>query len=460
MIGLILFPFLFLFCFIYSQRSDLNTAKVVILITWIGGSLAAYGLIPTNSNDLILVVITSLSIASKAFEGRAIKMPFISFFLGMFIISIISTYLNETGLVRFLLYHRYFLQYYLILVFFVNSDLDDSNLVELNRLFVYVLLLQIIVATMKWGLIDLGSDQFGDESFGGTYALNDGSASLLITLIAFSFLLPAYLLTSSKKYLFFILLFIWFVMIGSKRAIIVMLPLMTLFIYMLLSKQKLNIKPILATIIILFGSIGLITSLNETLNPQGVKGGSALDINFIKQYIIDYSFGTGYFMPGDEFGGVRVQGYYSEGRLSTPIVLFRHLSDQGKLFTGSGTGVAVNSGRIDSSAEAYFQSIGIKTGISGFTWVSAQIGYIGGLIFTFFLLRVFWITWSKYSSSEHNNSDSVYLIGLLGFLLVFLFDYMLYSQSMIRGEWYYSLLFYLIYRTYYHKGKESDKYLS
>ena len=91
--------------------------------------------------------------------------------------------LSSKATFHFLLYHRYFLQYYLILVFFVNSDLDDSNLVELNRLFVYVLLLQIIVATMKWGLIDLGSDQFGDESFGGTYALNDGSASLLITLI-------------------------------------------------------------------------------------------------------------------------------------------------------------------------------------------------------------------------------------------------------------------------------------
>ena len=116
MISLIIFGCLFIFCVLYAQKSDLNSAKVIILISWVGGSLTGYDLIPNNGNDLIILVVSSLSIFAKALNGQRLRMPFISFFLAIFIVSIISTYINDTGTVRFLLYHRYFFQYYIPLV--------------------------------------------------------------------------------------------------------------------------------------------------------------------------------------------------------------------------------------------------------------------------------------------------------------------------------------------------------
>ena len=449
MISLIIFGCLFIFCVLYAQKSDLNSAKVIILISWVGGSLTGYDLIPNNGNDLIILVVSSLSIFAKALNGQRLRMPFISFFLAIFIVSIISTYINDTGTVRFLLYHRYFFQYYMVLLFFVNSDLDESDLIEINKLFIQVLILQVIVATIKWALIPNPEGSFGNENYTGTYALNDGSAFVLITMIAFSFVLPAFLLTGSRKYLFFMLLFLWFVIVGSKRGIIVMLPVLTLFIYILMNQKKVNFKAITATILIIFGSVSLITSINQTLNPEGERGGSALDLVYLAEYIVEYELGAGYYTQGQKWGGVDAEGFYSSGRLSTPIVLYQNLSDQGKLLTGLGTGSALNSGRIESSASSTFLSIGIEGGVSGFSWVVVQIGYLGGILFTFFLLRVFWMTWRKYTQESHNNSDSVFLIGLLGFIFTFLFDYMLYSQSMIRGEWYYCLFFYLIYKIHY-----------
>ena len=450
-----LFIAIFLFCFLayYSQKSDLHLIAAIIVLAWTGGSLTGYGIIPDNTNDLILLALCLFNVMQKISHNSHLKLPFIYIYIGLVSVSFVSALINETELIRWVLFNRYFIEYYLFLIVFVNADLNKNDVTKINRLFIIILLAQVVVALIKWFVLS-NPESFGNENLTGTYDISGGSAHLLITMIAFGFLIPAYFINPSKRYVFLMLYFVLFVLLGSKRAIIFVLPILALFFFVIMGRRYINIKKIAATLILIVTSIGLVTSVNKTLNPENQLGGSVLDFGYIGEYFLEYEMGAGYFGTDLSEGNALTEGYYTTGRISSTVMMFQSLLERDQLLLGIGTGEALKSGIVENRYRGTLNSMGIDGGVTGFSWMLLQIGLIGSMIYLYLIFKMFVSTLLLLRTNIESKTQYLYILGLLGVIFTFMFDYLAYSEAFLRAEYFYVLLFYLVFYVHFFDQKQ------
>lgn len=447
--GIVLLAVLTVICL----RSYYLAFVFVFLISWTAESFIGYGVIPDHFPDLLCIYVILIMLYKLLFsmgrrpENAHFRAPVLAI-LSLFLVTcVVSAIINGTGLLRMLLFARYFLLFYLFFVIVINADLDDNTVRMINAFIIFLFLIQVPVGTLKW-ILHVGRGynpaEFGSEGFTGTYAVHGGSLAVLIPLIAIGFIVPMYFNRSRLIYLCLFMSFIWFTLIGSKRATFFVLPVFLIFIfYFMRDKFEFRIKKLLVSLAIAVLSLLLIATLNYTLNPEKKIGGS-IDLGHIFKYAVNYTTGSGFLGPTKRMGNVEEYGFYTFGRISSTRNIIERLlrSKPATMLFGYGPGSGLKSGLVSNTHRSFFLKLRIESGVTGFIWVVSQVGVLGAALFLYLLFRLFILT----KRSHERIADpywNIFIIGTLGTFFIFFFDFLCYSEAFIRGEHLLFLFYYL-----------------
>lgn len=345
-------------------------------------------------------------------KKKQLYLPFINTQIILTIIIILSGLLNDIEVFQIIDFLTYLIFPYLYFIVLINED--DFEILKSIRLFIIKLfVIQLIAALIK--LIIVGQA----EDYIGTISLNAGSMSTIIPLIATSYLFPMYYNTGNKKYAFLIFLFAAFGIIGEKRAIVIMIPLLIfilLFIQNYITKKSVEkiVSSMFKISIIGLILIYIMIRLNPTLTPENEIGGT-FDIEYVKNYILDYE-------KSNENERKRGEISRTEGL----IYFFNYVNkfEIEKYLIGEGAGkLLINE---DNPMELFYKVR--YGGRMGVVWLLLQIGLVGMCLSLSIYIRIIYKTLKKafLNREKSYNVDNFILIGLI---LTFLWDTIIYSSS-------------------------------
>ncbi len=420
--------------------SSTSAIILLFLIVFTGDQFSGLGLVPQIFPDLLLTPLI-ITLLLKALLLRIIKKEKIEAFGALpifcfFLVCVLSSLYNETGMLSTIVFLRSVFQFYLFFVALQNLDLNEQTIKRINIFLFVMFIIQIPTAVFKWlhfGVYKWGTS-FGSESVGGTYGVSHGTVATLLPLFAIGFLLPMYIWSKKKPYLFLIFGFIFFSFLGGKRAFPIVLPIFifSLFYFM---RVRINFSNLMKYFFIgiLIGAIGIIggAKLHPSMNPSHKIGGE-FDTKFLIDKISTYSTRT------------TDQGH-SEGRFSTTKQIVSKMSEKGAytMLLGIGPGTMIKSGLVQRT---YYNKLAdefnVSYGVTGFIWIFIQLGILGVLCYLMFLWKLF----KKVIRIYRSVSDKYWLsfaVGVIGAVLVFMFDFVAYSRSFI-GEKVLSSMFYYV----------------
>jgi hypothetical protein len=280
------------------------------------------------------------------------------------VVSLISFYINRSGLLNFFLFLRLPIRYYLLFLSVMNLDLSDKEIKKFNNLILGLVILQVPVAVAKFFLYGQG------EAAIGTYDTSGGVLSTTLPLVVIGFALSYYIL--HKKlflYIFLTLAFIGFSIVGGKRGFIFYLPLMIAFLGWFLRKDfksffRYTLVGTVLFIVALYSALSLVPSLRPSW-----RSGGGIDLKYALAFAADYSTET--------------RAGVSYGRAVTSVNVFRNLRARGgrAFLFGLGPGSLMKSRFKDLDfAERLKQEFSVGYGLSGLTWLAMNVGYMGALI--------------------------------------------------------------------------------
>ncbi len=429
---------------IIGLKSYIFDIVVLMLIAWTQESLIGYDLIPDHLPDIVLIFVIIL-LLSKIFIRRTthdnrIAMPGLVPFLAFVGICIISAILNNIEFLRVLLFIRHWVIFYLLFVALVNANLEESEIGRINKFVVFVFLLQVVVASVKWVFYDGAGETFGGENLTGTYATGGGGLHTLIPLIAVGFIVPAYVAVAEnrKKYIVLFLSFIWFIIIGDKRApFYVLPPFIVCMLYIMRGKiavVKMKISRVVTIMALIMLALIAIARINHTLNPEQTVGGS-FDLRHVFDYAMRYTTQL-------EFVGGRG---YTAGRLASTGQAVATLmgSEIENLLLGYGPGIVLKSGVVTGTFHSSLLRFGISNGETGLIIYFLQVGVVGTIVYLWFFFSIFKRVLLVYKRSQ-STYWGIVLCGTIGTLLVFFFDFLAYSGVFAKSEPLLVFLYYFV----------------
>jgi len=357
-------------------------------------------------------------IAKKKFVAPG-WLPVLVFFL----VAFASLLVNSSGIIPALLLLRLLFRYYLLFLAIINLELDEGSLKTIIRVLALIFLLQIPLSVVK--LLVFGQ---GERSLG----LSSHAVSTIFPLIAIGFFYAYYFLDKKRPvYIWGILSFVGFSIVGEKRAFVFYLPVLLVFLTWTLRKR---IRP--RPSVILFGtaialvSIYLVARLIPTLNPQKKVWGE-FNPGHIIHYAVNYETAVS-------------AGGYPIGRVSATVEVFKTLKKTGLsgLAFGFGPGSVIKSMFSEYDRKDIVKTrFGVEYGWNGLSWLGIQVGYLGALVYFFlfyFLLR------KSYSlfKSEPDPYWRSFALGMVGFsfsLLLTSFAYSPFFNHDAVAAFYFSL---------------------
>ena len=319
--------------------------------------------------------------------------------------------LNGTSLVSsFYFFRQLILLQYLYLVIIVNEK-DNRIIITISRLILVLFALQIPASLVK--LILIGPM----ESYIGTISIREGSLTVLITLIAISYLFAKYLTSKNKILLLYMFMFIVFSQIGEKRALILFLPVVLSAIY-LYYVRMINVKAVLLIkrgslfFVIGVSIVYMIVRMNPTLNPEQKVGGS-FDLDYALDYINEYNQPR---MNLVDYTRLQSMAYFVEYLFSQDFITIMFGEGAGKLSTAT----------IKTGEDPVYYNYGIRYGgRMGIVWVLMQLGLIGSILYLYLLVKMLFFVLKLKPVSYHN-------LAFLGIWVAILLDLMTYSMVSIR----------------------------
>jgi len=399
-------------------RSNFISIFIILFFVFFGNSLANMGLLPLQANWLVEVIIILLfikAVSFKIFRKEKIQLNYLWIVFLFLSVTAISYMFNNTYFVHTLLFLRLLFRYYLLFLSVINLDFEEKSIALINNVIIVLFIIQIPTAVVKMFI-------YGQGEFAiGTYAPWGGGPSTVIPMIAISYLVAFYFYYKPSKLYFLLALgFIAFGLIGGKRAIIIFVPIVIIFIGIYMKNRLKNAFKyfFVGGIIILltiFSSIKLLPSLN----PQHRIGGE-IDLRYMLAFLSDYTLETTY------------EGA-SAGRISTTINVFNILKKGGleNLCYGFGPG---------SYIETMFESLKttlkethvlpIQYGTTGLSWLALQTGYIGALIYLFLFYMIL-VKSSQYFRLEDRSYWKSFGLGMIGFSFVMIFISVSYNSVFI-----------------------------
>lgn len=413
-----LFTILFLpIVFIYITKGNFSYKMFIFLLSlsFFEGHLELVGISLMNSRimETILIIILYFKMIS---ERNKKFFPYILTLFLIITITLFSAMVNNNSIINLSLFLWRFLFFFGIIYILINISISENSIKNLLKFIKYLFVFQLFLIIPKLLLIGVA------EHYIGSMSNLAGSLTTLFVLVGIVYLFIKYLSSDRNIYLFYMLLFLLFGIIGMKRAIIVYIPLILITLYIIYSYKKkyiINIKLALVVLISLT-IIMLITILNPTLNPSGTFGGV---FNF--DFLLEYS---------NEYLIVRNDRYV--GRFLAPALTFDILSNTSKvLLFGFGPGSIIasnlNNSIYASDELLLFHKFGLGYGArTGIIWVVMQIGIIASILFIYILIGVLRHFIKYYNNSKNKISSNYYLLGI-GIMFIIINDFLFYSQSYV-----------------------------
>jgi hypothetical protein len=414
---------------------------ILLFLGFIGHQIIQFGAPPQLIYfwDLIVILLFVKAVITTSLSLGTLQTKGLIPILGVIAVLITSHILSGTGILHALLFSRYLTIGYLLFISVLNLELKDREIRTVINIIIFLFLIQIPASVIK--LILLGQ---GEQSV-GTFGFSPGELGTLLPLFAISFLFALTIYEPARKHLYTLLIvgFIGFSLIAEKRAFVFFLPLIFLSIFLLFEgNSQRKIKFILLFILLFLVTGYSFPRLNATWNPQHRIGGD-FDLNHI------YNFVNEYMNLHDPMGR-------SQGRLATTKMTITNLRSSNKfLLVGDGPGKLINSGIIDADMNVSKFAYNIEDGITGFAWISLQIGILGFAFYALFLLTLLYSIWRIYKSTS-DRVLKIFGLGLLGAGLVFLLDIVAYSKVFVSGR-HLSMAFFILSGIYLKYGKQREK---
>ena len=423
------------FCFIaIVVRSNIIPLSIVVLIIPFTEWAVEYRYLPPQIMwipELISLLLFIKVLISRFVRKQRIKLFGIWIVLGFLLISFISLIYNGSNLVSVFLFLRVLFRYYLLFLAVINLDLDEKSMKLVNKVLIFVFIVQIPLSVIKLLVYEQGERSFG---------LSSHAISTIIPLIALGFLLSYYFLYKKLKiYILLITGFIAFPLIGGKRAFVFYLPVLLMFLaWFLKDNFKMMFRYVIVGIFILTLSIYASLRLIPTLNPQRVVGGS-----FDPSYVINYAY---------NYSTHLTDSGLSTGRISSSVVVFNNLYNGGfsRFLFGFGPGIIMKSmfknyDRRDISEDEF----GIRYGENGLNWLGLQVGYLGCFVFfiLFYLILRKSLLYYKRETDPYWHSFSLGIAGFSFIMMVASLLYMPFFTHDAVSAFYFCLAGFLINRT-------------
>lgn len=365
--------------------------------------------IPTNICRLLVSLIIILLLLSK--KNKRIP-PTLFFLSSIFvIISICSVVANEYfEFVPFSLFILMVLQGVIYFIVLIN---EDHNV--LDKIVSYAnfwIIVQIPAIFIKF--IILGMSESGGI---GTMSVRSGSLSAIFPGVVIALLISQYFHTKNIKWIFWIVAFCAFGIIGGKRVLIILVPAIFLlkYLYDYLTINKLmNFQTVVMLIVIVLFIYSAIR-IFPRLNREGTVGGS-FDLVYAIEQVDDYTSTDDYISDPLELRRKAGLEYF-----------LRYLKNQDVLtfLFGEGTGKLVQTEFRTQSAtmrDVYGVRYGGRMGI---IWMYLQVGLLGAIVW---LLLFFNIFYKLYKSKGRD----IYTIAAFLTFFVIMFDVGIYSYVTIR----------------------------
>jgi len=214
----------------------------------------------------------------------------------------ISGYLNHTNPLISLsqFSKKYFI---LVLFYFGLRKVNDPYLFYIGKIFIWVLVTQVLFTLIKLILFGFGESLIGSISFDG------GGPSNILPVLGFLIIFLYRKGKLSKKDWCLIFGLFLIAVIGNKRSVIVILPLIigaTLFYV----HKSISLFKLIKFLPLIFFLLYLGVRINPTLNPEGTRWGS-FDLGFLQEYSINYTFGNEEAYESDDLIGGRGGSFVS-----------------------------------------------------------------------------------------------------------------------------------------------------
>ena len=332
---------------------------------------------------------------------------------------IISGIYNNDTVSETYSYYLYTLPGFLIYIIISNKNFNDNQIIELNKIFMGLFLIQIIVAILKF--VFRGTS----ETLVGTIHYTNGSLNTIFPLIAISMIIGFYYFyNNNKAYIFLALCFMFIAWTGEKRGVyfylvilLVISHLSFLKINRMISLQKLFLfSTMIIPILLLIIYIGV--RIAPTLNPEGVYGG-----NFYWSYLINYIIN--YNLQFNESG-------MAGGRLSGIINVFKSMyfnDSTSSLFIGDGPGTLLGiKDTMSNNVQSKYMLSTLSLGINGWSTSLISLGFFGAIVTTCIYLYISVISY-KQSKKENIPYWRAITFGTFLMSIVFFFDFFTYSRT-------------------------------
>jgi len=386
--------------------------------------------LPSFLHKLIPQLIVIVLLINKILLFQLKTTPFFRIVFSLFIITLISKILNFSDLFLTLYFMNYLFFSYLYILLIVN----ESSLKRLRLIFrfiIFMFLIQLPASWIKYSI--LGQTEQGAI---GTVSVLGGSISTILPTFAIIFLICKYFFEKNLKYIFLIVLFFLFALIGEKRAISGYLPIFVILSYFIYNYKLNNILKFktFKNIIVVFFALSIIfysaVRLSPTLNSQNKIGGQ-FDLNFFNEYVIDY-----YDSSDEDFSEMqRLEGF-------TYFSNFLYKQGFSNFLFGNGPGHLIGTRYGNESNFQMLDKYGVRYGgRMGAIFMYLQIGFIGIVLYISLIFKLYFFVWRNYK----NNYLYLSFLVLTWLFVLDFFTYSIefYKQTYLSGVYFF--LFSLIY---------------
>ncbi|MHA1342692.1 MAG: hypothetical protein ACTSQG_01790 [Promethearchaeota archaeon] len=400
---------------------------LLFTIPFLAGSLELLGFLSVNYyNYIIEFFILGLFINQYIKKKGNIRLDGLVYILIFIGICIFSKLINNTSFLQLFLYLKRILIPIIFFWYLRNLRLKENEYKLFNRIIITLFLSQIPVAIGKYFIVGQ------TERYMGTMTIFGGSLTTAFALFGIVIFLTFFIYYKKKLYLIPIGGFFLFALIGAKKVMFLIAPLMILLMYFFSIRRinpililKRSITAFLLAIPIFYFSI----VLHPALNPENKIGGS-FNVEYLTKFFQDYLF------PDREIQGVR---YYGRGEAFIGVWnLFKQKENTSHLFLGFGPGDLIMSQFIDlpsfsirriEDLIAYKYNIGYG-GRSGLLWNILQVGLLGVIVFLSYYFSLFK---KVFTMRKKYKKVNILIVLMLGLIAIWIFDFFTYSRIMLES---------------------------
>ncbi|NLM67349.1 MAG: hypothetical protein GX180_09280 [Enterococcus sp.] len=244
----------------------------------------------------------------------------------------------------------------------------------------------------------------------------------MIPLTAIAFIFSFFMIyRQNYKYIIIAMGFLFMGYVGAKRGLWLYLPVVLstgIFFYFKIIESKTIPKRLIrsSVIIMIFSVLTIILGAKYTrsLNPENKIGGS-FELNYLKNYTIDYTFSTS---SEDEL---------SQGRGANFISVITNMKSAKWINLLFGYGPESGKG-VATYGEGIWKTLGVNGPITGLTYHLVQLGILSNILIVFIIIRLS-LSFLSLSKSESDPYLKAIIFGGFMVTIVFFIDFLTYSNS-------------------------------